>query len=197
MQAHLLLAMALMGPPADPACAAAGWRASPWTAGEIRDEFQQVLGRVRRESTFVLRRDVPDLVLLYGVLETSDVLPLRPRVDMRQRVEFWLEESAERLRRDRALLTKPSRTLRRGDGRATSRKMVGQDHPSLAGGTEASNVRELIDLIESTIHPESWDVNGGAGTVRYFSPLHVLVIRNTQPVHEEIGGVLDALGAQR
>ncbi len=32
------------------------------------------------------------------------------------------------------------------------------------------NAQALVDLIQRTISPSSWDVNGGNGSVRYFAP---------------------------
>lgn len=58
--------------------------------------------------------------------------------------------------------------------------------------------QELVDLIQRTIAPRSWDVNGGPGSIYYWYPGRALVIRQTQEVHEQIGGVLEQLGrAQR
>lgn len=58
-----------------------------------------------------------------------------------------------------------------------------------ASQTDA-NARMLIELIERTIDPEFWDVNGGPGTIMYYPPLQCLVIRATSHVHWKIGGVL-------
>jgi hypothetical protein len=52
---------------------------------------------------------------------------------------------------------------------------------------------ELISLIQDTIAPESWDVRGGKGTIRYYPNFHVLVVRNTAEVHRQIGGTLKQL----
>ena len=57
------------------------------------------------------------------------------------------------------------------------------------GGQEESvedNLEKLADLIKNTIEPESWDDNGGRGTIRIFR--RSLVIRNSIEVHEKIGG---------
>ncbi|HEX4588641.1 MAG TPA: hypothetical protein VH120_01850 [Gemmataceae bacterium] len=48
---------------------------------------------------------------------------------------------------------------------------------------EAFNVQSLIDLIVSTIDPESWDVRGGPGTIRYYAPTRSIVVRQSQEVH--------------
>jgi hypothetical protein len=51
----------------------------------------------------------------------------------------------------------------------------------------------LVELIERTIAPEFWDVNGGPGTIFYYPPLRVLVVRATSEIHHQIGGSLGAL----
>jgi hypothetical protein len=51
----------------------------------------------------------------------------------------------------------------------------------------------LVDLITSTIEPTSWAEVGGRGSIRSHLPTLSLVIRQTQPVHEEIADVLDKL----
>jgi len=66
---------------------------------------------------------------------------------------------------------------------------------SASGG--AAQALQLIALIEATIQPESWDSNGGRGTIRYYSPLHLLVVRNTQQAHRELGGLLGVMGNNR
>lgn len=60
-----------------------------------------------------------------------------------------------------------------------------------AGCVEGKNAGELIELIMSTISPESWDKVGGPGSVRTFRG--ALVIRQTQAIHETIDGLLSRL----
>lgn len=52
----------------------------------------------------------------------------------------------------------------------------------------------LVELIQRTIAPDSWDVNGGPGTIVYYPAFHCLVVRASGEVHEAIGGVLGGLG---
>jgi hypothetical protein len=54
----------------------------------------------------------------------------------------------------------------------------------------AQEAEKLIDLIQEAVRPETWDVNGGQGTIRYWSLGHALIIQNTAEVHERIGGSL-------
>jgi len=53
----------------------------------------------------------------------------------------------------------------------------------------------LVELIERTIAPEFWDTNGGPGAIRYYYPLHALVVRATSDVHYRVGTVLEDLRA--
>jgi hypothetical protein len=47
---------------------------------------------------------------------------------------------------------------------------------------EALNVQSLLDMIMS-IDPESWDIRGGPGTVRYYAPKHGIIVRQSAEVH--------------
>jgi hypothetical protein len=53
---------------------------------------------------------------------------------------------------------------------------------------------ELIDLIQNTINPSHWNVNGGPGSIVYYRPVHGLVVRATSEVQGRVG---DALGGLR
>ncbi len=57
-----------------------------------------------------------------------------------------------------------------------------EDDPS----GQPTRLAELIDVIKTTIAPETWDVNGGTGTIRVFR--NRLIIRNNVFVHQEIAG---------
>lgn len=59
------------------------------------------------------------------------------------------------------------------------------------GGRERA-MRELINVITSTIEPEAWDVNGGRASIRSFRSM--LVVRASPLVHQQIGGALDEDG---
>ncbi len=50
------------------------------------------------------------------------------------------------------------------------------------------SMRELINVITATIEPETWDVNGGRGSIRAFRTM--LVVRASPLVHQQIGGAL-------
>lgn len=64
-----------------------------------------------------------------------------------------------------------------------------------AEGGRQAEARVLIDLIEATIHPEVWDVQGGPCRIRYFPNGQGIVVRATQEVHEDLGRLLRQLRA--
>lgn len=46
--------------------------------------------------------------------------------------------------------------------------------------------QRLVDLITATVEPDTWDVNGGLGSIRAFG--RQLVVRNNILVHQQLGG---------
>jgi general secretion pathway protein D len=61
------------------------------------------------------------------------------------------------------------------------------------GGAAYADFDTLIELITSTIAPDSWDEVGGAGAIEQFPVNLSLVISQTQEVHEQIQDLLDQL----
>jgi hypothetical protein len=54
---------------------------------------------------------------------------------------------------------------------------------------------ELVELIEATISPATWRINGGNGAIVYYSPLRVLVVSAPDEVHARVGGLLQQVRA--
>jgi general secretion pathway protein D len=63
------------------------------------------------------------------------------------------------------------------------------------GGMMAADFTQLINLIQSTVDPNSWEENGGpaGATITEFRNTNSLVIRNTQAVHDQIQDLLKRL----
>ncbi len=66
--------------------------------------------------------------------------------------------------------------------------------PGGAGGAGMADFDSLINLIVTTVQPDTWEDVGGPGTVAQFDTNLSLVIRQTEEVHEEI---VDLLGQLR
>lgn len=56
-----------------------------------------------------------------------------------------------------------------------------------------ASAEDLMEIITSSIKPESWEDNGGKGVIRYFQMGHALVIRATADVHGGVGGLVGQL----
>jgi hypothetical protein len=76
---------------------------------------------------------------------------------------------------------------------------AGAAHGGAFGGNDelqkaaAASGADLVDLIQKTIDPPSWEINGGIGTIMYFNNMHVLVIRQTGEAQDDVGGLLGGL----
>src|SRR5262249_33738113 len=114
------------------------------TSREARAEVSRVL----RESNRAQGRDptdtAPCVVAVYRQLGASEKLPLAER----RRLQSQL----------RARLAELEQVVRRRESRA------GGSH---SGGV-VGNAQDLINLIQTTIEPDSWEINGGKGTIFYF-----------------------------
>lgn len=65
--------------------------------------------------------------------------------------------------------------------------------PGGLGGGVIADFDTLIELITTTIEPDSWDEVGGPGTIAEFPTNLSLVISQTQEIHEKISDLLEQL----
>ncbi len=54
----------------------------------------------------------------------------------------------------------------------------------------------LVNLIQRTVSPNSWDVNGGLSSIQYWQPRRALVVRAPQAVHDNLSPLLLQLRKQ-
>jgi hypothetical protein len=153
--------------------------------GAYRRAMQKSASRADPEPEDV----VPGLVSLYGeVANAADMAPAERR-RLRRGVRLRLVQMRDKLIRESLRREREARRVKHGSsGRHDARN--GQN---LAGGGANDRAAELIELIQTTIAPDTWDVNGGNGSIYYYRPLHALVVRQTGEVHHQIGGLLQAL----
>lgn len=186
MSTHVLLALALLGPPDEFRDApVSGISEAPWTGEQLEQMFRDQTRRTARIRDINAADVVPDLVLLHGALQGDVAIRGSELVDMRRRTEDRLERVQQQLLRDRRGLQQDLQRIRR---RQSSNGLAGAG--AIGVQQELANAQALIDLITETIQPGTWEIDGGRGSIRYFSPLHLLVVRNNQRVHEELGGAL-------
>ncbi|HUT10711.1 MAG TPA: hypothetical protein VMY42_09455 [Thermoguttaceae bacterium] len=77
-------------------------------------------------------------------------------------------------------------------GGMMNRGMMGGG-PMGGGMQNDDNGQELVELIQQTIAPTTWDVNGGTGTIYYWRPGRAIVVRQQEEIHRQIGDVIQQL----
>jgi hypothetical protein len=111
-------------------------------------EAREAVGRVLRASNRASGRDaqvtVPSVISTYRQVARSERIPAADRRLLLGRLQSRLTEQERALRRQEQ-----------------------QGFTSLSGGV-ATNAQELIDLIQSTVAPDTWAIYGGQGTICYF-----------------------------
>lgn len=159
----------------------------PRSRAEIRRSYKRVLRHASPRNKPDPLTVAPELLTLYWELDHPRSMPPTERGSMRRVLRGRLRVMRDKLARLRNKHL-PRVRIR---GRLTRRR----PRPSAqGGGGVAASANQLIDLIQNTIAPESWAVNGGLGTISFYgNPLYVLVVRNTSEVHQQIGGVLPAI----
>jgi len=80
----------------------------------------------------------------------------------------------------------------RGNGPATGAAPSIPFGPPSVGGGQA-DFQSLIELIQNTVQPPTWDTQGGPGAIRPFDTNLSIVVSQTQEVHEEIADLLEQL----
>ncbi len=71
--------------------------------------------------------------------------------------------------------------------------MGGGFGPGGLGGGAQADFDSLIDLVTSTVKPQTWDEVGGPGSIAPFETNLSIVVSQTQDVHEEIVDLLEQL----
>ena len=138
---------------------------------------------------------VREMVDLYKELRVDKVLRESQRTSLKSSLRRRLVRISKMIARNEAKQkdadARIASTERAADGATPSGSLAdGQ----AGGGAIADNGQSLVELIQETIAPDTWEVNGGLGSIMYYSPLKVLVIRQTGTVHD---GVDSAMGALR
>jgi general secretion pathway protein D len=65
--------------------------------------------------------------------------------------------------------------------------------PQGVPGGNMADFQSLIDLIQQTVAPQSWNTVGGQGAIQQFPTNLSIVVSQTQEVHEEIADLLEQL----
>jgi hypothetical protein len=147
-----------------------------------REEYQSVMQASAERAQPRPETAVPRLIKFYSAVEAIDVLPQAERMRMRKSLESRLVKQLEELLRERR---RHERRLQQVATRSSPQ--------SFSGGGSALATQQLIDVIVTTIAPDSWQQRGGQGSISFYPQNPALIIRQTKAVHEEISELLRAL----
>jgi len=217
LAAALLAATPTVETPAgNPASAADGAAQKPLGGRELVDATRDALRRWARPKDEEAEPAAREFLSLYEQLQSDEKLADSVREPLRLKVRRRLLALAEQIQKKRAAAKGDERTDAEApasvDAPGESAKPLGQmggfggpggANPFPGGGMRGAaaprqgrggdNGLDLVELIQQTVAPASWDVNGGPGSIYYWYGGHSLIIRQTQEVHGEISDVLDQL----
>ncbi len=164
---------------------------------DVRAAYHHAMRQTNPWDPPSLDRSVSNLIAVAEAVTELPGLSAAEAAGMRRAMKTRLERIRDRLIREERRRTADSRREARFQPRVDSVRTPAQpgNEKALPGGgaMTAARAQQLIDVITTTIAPESWEDNGGRGRIRFYSPLNVLVIRASGDVHGEIGGALDQL----
>ena len=180
-------------------------------ADELREAYLDVVRQTSksatRQDTFQPLELTADALRLYIEISQTEHFSHAARSRMRSRLKQRLLQLHDRLvrirkryERETAHAAPQPATRLRGPASTTASAVSEPQADSAAvlsgGAAEAAGASELIELIQETIAPDTWDIRGGRGTIRYFSLLRVLVVRQTGEAHHQLGSTLEVLRQQ-
>jgi len=58
----------------------------------------------------------------------------------------------------------------------------------LQGAQMAETAKQIIEMIQTSVDPQSWQANGGPGTIVYYAPSMSLIVKQSAEVHALLGG---------
>lgn len=175
---------------------------APRTGPKLRDAVRAALRRWGRASEAESEAAAREFLILHRELRADNRLSRSQREYFLQRVRFRLirlsDQISRQIAREKRLAKSRGETAGdQGEKLASPGDYVpgGASSPAFGGGAMQipDHGQELVDLIQTVIRPETWDVNGGTGSIYYWYPGRALVIRQMDDVHGEVSDVLDQL----
>lgn len=171
---------------------------------EIEREIRELMQRESRATTRRQRAAAAyDMAYLFVLIQLDPRLPDSPTLAefqsrLRSRLMKIKQDVQRDLDRQRRTGGEPATASAQNSQTAESQDTSQDDRDSKAGALGGGAGPPdwgpgLVELIERTIAPEFWDVNGGPGTIYYYYPLKVLVVRATSEIHHRVGGALTGL----
>ena len=190
--------------------------AAPRKGVALRSAVRAGLRRWSKPSDKEADEAARQFLTLYQELRSDDQLSRTQREQFAQKVRIRLMRLSDqitlrvakerRLAKTREAEKRKQAPVAKADSMETSAEAPGGSRddylsppagPAPARGGGAMQMpdhgEQLVELIQTVIRPETWDINGGTGTIYYWYPGRALVIRQMGEVHDEIADVLGQL----
>ena len=190
--------------PAAPSQAAAA--AAPRSGRELSEAAHAALRRWANPSDQEVDAAAQELLGIYReIQQDTGMVPSQRetlRLTVRARLDRLCTQISKRIAKDKAgaKANAAVQSVAANKAQPSSAVLAQMGLPAggMAGGAAGQNAnadsgQQLVDLIQTTISPKSWDVNGGNCTIYYWQQQHAIVIRATGDVHDQISDALDQL----
>ena len=183
--------------------------APPRTGAELRGVARATLRRWARVDDKHARLAAREFLVLYRELQADDKLARTQRERLHGKVRGRLMALGKQIAKRIAIERRLAKQKRPEsvDAAARGNDVLGQvgpfggfggqgrfggrmDGPAMAND---DNGQELVGLIQKTIAPSTWDINGGPGTIHYWRPGRAIVVRQMGDVHDQIGDLLEQM----
>lgn len=154
---------------------------------ELRPAVKASLARTLVDGALVTdQAAVRELTQVHRELKQDDSLAATERAELQRTVSQRLSALAGQLRRRLP--------------QASQHILGQQNNPFAAGFGQQPNqgqgvdpAQELIELIQDTIGPSTWDVRGGQGVIRFWGSGQALIIRQSSDVHGALAQLIEDL----
>lgn len=175
---------------------------------QLRDDVHQTLRAAAVQSGAERDAAIRRLTAIYVELSRDTQLPMDERLTLGRTIRNRLVKVKDQLTRAarasstatgfksaQAASSQPAAATASTAGASASQATTSAAASSGGhfGGAADDAGAELVDLIERTIAPDTWDTVGGEGTIRYYSTWHALVVRQTDEAHDLVRGVVEGL----
>ena len=187
------------------AVAANDTSASEKARRELRSTVHNALRSAAVETGPAKTKAIARLAEVYIELSRDTQLPEEDRLTLGRTVRSRLKKIADQLTAQNAKAAKvagQSIVAAKSATHSSSQTAGGDQHPKnelaskssgAAGGGTADDGQALVELIQKTIAPSTWDINGGVGTIQFFAPRNALVVRQTDEGHDSLTDLLKQL----
>ena len=177
------------------------------SGSELRDAVRDALPRWARPTDAEADRAACEFLMLYQELNRDDQLSAAQReyfiTKVRSRLLRLCEQIAKRVAIEKRLAkAKDAEAAGTPEGKSDSMSQgVVPPAPQEAAGMFGGGAMQvpvhgqvLVDLIQTTVAPNTWDINGGPGSIYYWYPGRAIVVRQMGEVHGQITDLLEQMG---